>query len=82
LTVDEKLQAGEVADEFLLMGLRLVEGIEPERFTQISRARSTIARISFLRVTAGRSRQPKTPPARERKAGFPLLDAVVRGFGA
>src|SRR4030088_1301851 len=35
LTVDEKLQPGEVADEFLLMGLRLVEGIEPERFTAI-----------------------------------------------
>src|SRR5882757_9905522 len=36
LTLDEKLQPGEVADEFLLMGLRLVEGIEPHRFTAIS----------------------------------------------
>src|SRR5471032_2397084 len=33
LTVDEKLAPGEVADEFLLMGLRLAKGIEPARFT-------------------------------------------------
>src|SRR5471030_977306 len=49
LTVDEKLAPGEVADEFLLMGLRLAEGIEPARFTQLAGRTLDPVRISFLR---------------------------------
>ena len=49
LIVDEKLQPNEVADEFLLMGLRLAEGIEPARFTQLAGRTLDPRRISFLR---------------------------------
>ena len=59
LIVDEKLQPGEVADEFLLMGLRLAEGIEPERFTRARRphARSAADFISARRRRGGDHRQ-------------------------
>ena len=33
---DETLLTSEQADEFLLMGLRLAEGIDPKRFTALS----------------------------------------------
>jgi oxygen-independent coproporphyrinogen-3 oxidase len=81
LIVNEKLTAGEVADEFLLMGLRLAEGIEPERFTAIAGRTLDPKRISILRdegavetTSAGRLRV--TP------SGFPVLDAVVADLAA
>jgi oxygen-independent coproporphyrinogen-3 oxidase len=81
LTVDEKLQPGEVADEFLLMGLRLVEGIEPERFTAISGRDLDPARISFLR-DGGAVETTQDGRLRVTKSGFPLLDAVVADLAA
>ena len=81
LTVDEKLQPGEVADEFLLMGLRLVEGIEPRRFTAISGRDLDPARISFLR-DGGAVETTEDGRLRVTKSGFPLLDAVVADLAA
>jgi oxygen-independent coproporphyrinogen-3 oxidase len=81
LTVDEKLQPGEVADEFLLMGLRLAEGIDPQRFTALSGRTLDPDRVSFLQhggavETMANGRLRVTP------SGFPLLDAVVADLAA
>jgi oxygen-independent coproporphyrinogen-3 oxidase len=81
LVVNEKLTANEVADEFLLMGLRLAEGIEPARFTQLAGRTLDPKRISFLREDGT---VETTPDGRLRvtPSGFPLLDAVVADLAA
>jgi putative oxygen-independent coproporphyrinogen III oxidase len=81
LIVDEKLQPGEVADEFLLMGLRLAEGIEPERFTQLAGRDLDPVRISFLR-DGGAVETTQDGRLRVTQSGFPLLDAVVADLAA
>jgi putative oxygen-independent coproporphyrinogen III oxidase len=81
LTLDEKLQPGEIADEFLLMGLRLAEGIEPERFTQLSGRTLDPNRISFLQQ-GGAVETMDNGRLRVTLAGFPLLDAVVADLAA
>src|SRR5471032_1063248 len=81
LTVDERLQPGEVADEFLLMGLRLAEGIEPERFTALAGRDLDPKRISFLR-DGGAVETTQDGRLRVTQSGFPLLDAVVADLAA
>jgi putative oxygen-independent coproporphyrinogen III oxidase len=81
LIVDEKLQPGEVADEFLLMGLRLAEGIEPERFMQLAGRTLDPKRISFLRE-GGVVETIDNGRLRVTQSGFPLLDAVVADLAA
>jgi oxygen-independent coproporphyrinogen-3 oxidase len=81
LIVDEKLTVGEIADEFLLMGLRLAEGIEPARFTQLSGRMLDAERISFLRE-GGTVETTDAGRLRVTLAGFPLLDAVVADLAA
>jgi oxygen-independent coproporphyrinogen-3 oxidase len=81
LIVDEKLAPSEVADEFLLMGLRLAEGIEPERFTAISGRTLDPVRISFLREN-GAVETTESGRLRVTPSGFPLLDAVVADLAA
>jgi putative oxygen-independent coproporphyrinogen III oxidase len=81
LTVDEKLQPDEVADEFLLMGLRLAEGIEPARFTQLAGRTLDPVRISFLR-DGGAVETTADGRLRVTQSGFPLLDAVVADLAA
>lgn len=81
LIVDEKLAASEVADEFLLMGLRLAEGIEPERYTQLAGRTLDPKRISFLRED-GTVETTQDGRLRVTLAGFPLLDAVVADLAA
>ncbi len=82
LTVDEKLQPGEVADEFLLMGLRLAEGIDPKRFTAFvgPHARSE-TRLAFL-MDGGAVETMDNGRLRVTPSGFPLLDAVVADLAA
>jgi oxygen-independent coproporphyrinogen-3 oxidase len=81
LIVDEALTPGEQSDEFLLMGLRLAEGIDLARYTALAGRALDPKRISFLRedgtveVTDG-GRLRVTP------SGFPLLDAVVADLAA
>jgi oxygen-independent coproporphyrinogen-3 oxidase len=78
---DEVLTRSERADEFLLMGLRLAEGIAPRRYAALAGRPLDPARVAALRAhglidldAAGRLRV--TP------AGFPVLDAVVADLAA
>ena len=59
IITDETLNREEMADEFLLMGLRLAEGIDPKRYTAFSGRPLEDARIKAL---AGVSTNPR--PAR------------------
>jgi len=81
LTVSEKLTPGETADEYLLMGLRLVEGIDPERYSMISGRKLDSKRISILREE-GAVETTADGRLRVTQSGFPLLDAVVADLAA
>ena len=81
LIENEPLSESEQGDEFLLMGLRLAEGIDPERFAAISGRELDADRIASLiedrmveRTADGRLRV--TPE------GFPVLDSVVADLAA
>jgi oxygen-independent coproporphyrinogen-3 oxidase len=81
LTTDDLLTRQEIADEFLLMGLRLAEGIDMERYAAIAGRTLDPDRIAALRehdlietTAAGRLRVSMT--------GFPVLDAVVADLAA
>jgi putative oxygen-independent coproporphyrinogen III oxidase len=81
LVTDDVLTRSERADEFLLMGLRLAEGIDAERFAALAGRPLDEARIAALRehgliATAPSGRLRVTP------AGFPVLDAVVADLAA
>ncbi len=81
LTVDEALTREERADEFLLMGLRLAEGIDPKRFAEIAGRQLNPKRIADLRSEGA----VETTPAghlRVTQACFPVLDAVVADLAA
>jgi putative oxygen-independent coproporphyrinogen III oxidase len=81
LVTDEVLTREEVGDEFLLMGLRLAEGIDPDRFTAVSGRKLDAARIAALRE---HGLVETTPAGRLRVSlpGFPVLDAVVADLAA
>ena len=81
LIVDEKLQPGEVADEFLLMGLRLTEGIDPRRFAALSGRSLDPKRLAFL-MDGGTVETMTNGRLRVTPSGFPLLDAVVADLAA
>ncbi len=78
---DEALAREEAADELLLMGLRLAEGVEPGRYAALAGRRLDDRRINLLReqgvveVTSGGRLRVTT-------AGFPVLDAVVADLAA
>jgi putative oxygen-independent coproporphyrinogen III oxidase len=78
---NDVLNSAERADEFLLMGLRLVEGIDPGRYAALAGRPLNPRRIALLReegaiVVDGDGR------LRVTQAGFPLLDAVVADLAA
>src|SRR5664280_1710973 len=81
LTVDDKLTSTETADEFLLMGLRLAEGIDPERFTALAGRTLDPKRISILR-DEGAVETTANGCLRVTQSGFPVLDAVVADLAA
>jgi len=81
LIVDDKLTAGETADEFLLMGLRLAEGIDPERYTALAGRTLDPKRISILRAE-GAVETTANGRLRVTQSGFPVLDAVVADLAA
>jgi oxygen-independent coproporphyrinogen-3 oxidase len=81
VTVSEKLTAGETADEYLLMGLRLAEGIDLERYSALSGRTLDPERISFLREE-GAVETTADGRLRVTQRGFPLLDAVVADLAA
>jgi putative oxygen-independent coproporphyrinogen III oxidase len=81
VVTDDVLTREEMADEFLLMGLRLAEGIEIARYEALAGRKLDPARISALHdhglveTTAGGRLRVTLP-------GFPLLDAVVADLAA
>ncbi len=80
LLTDETLSREEQADEFLLMGLRLAEGIDPARYTALAGRQLDVARVRSLvgdglvEIADGRLRVTRT--------GWPVLDAVVADLAA
>ena len=78
---DETLLTSEQADEFLLMGLRLAEGIDPKRFTALSGHALDAARIAALGAE-GFVEATADGHLRVTRAGFPILDAVVADLAA
>ena len=81
LIEDELLSTEEQGDEFLLMGLRLSEGIEPTQFEAVSNRMLDRSRISSL-MEEGMVEMTQGGRLRVSAAGFPLLDAVVADLAA
>lgn len=81
MNVSEKLTAGETADEYLLMGLRLAEGIDLERYNALSGRTLDPKRISILREE-GAVETTADGRLRVTQSGFPILDAVVADLAA
>lgn len=81
LVTDDLLTWEEEGDEFLVMGLRLTEGIDPARFAQLAGRPLDPARIAELTEigfveTLGNGR------LRVTDRGWPVLDAVVADLAA
>jgi oxygen-independent coproporphyrinogen-3 oxidase len=81
LVTDDVLTREEMSDEFLLMGLRLAEGIDPQRFTALSGRPLDPARIAALREH-GLIETTAAGHLRVSLPGFPVLDAVVADLAA
>lgn len=81
LVVDDDLTSIERADEYLLMGLRLTEGIDPARFTALAGKPLDPSRIAMLREE-GAITVDADGRLRVTQQGFPLLDAVVADLAA
>jgi oxygen-independent coproporphyrinogen-3 oxidase len=81
LVVDDLLNSEERADEFLLMGLRLAEGIDPRRYAALSGRPLDPGRIALLREEGAIS-VDADGRLRVTQAGFPVLDAVVADLAA
>jgi putative oxygen-independent coproporphyrinogen III oxidase len=78
---DEALTSEQVADEFLLMGLRLAEGIDPERYARLAGRPLDPDRIALLRQQ-GAVETTTSGMLRVTLTGFPVLDAVVADLAA
>jgi putative oxygen-independent coproporphyrinogen III oxidase len=78
---DEVLTRSERADEFLLMGLRLAEGIAPDRYAALAGRPLDPARIAALREHGFITVDPDGR-LRVTAEGFPVLDAIVADLAA
>jgi putative oxygen-independent coproporphyrinogen III oxidase len=81
LVTDDVLTREEMADEFLLMGLRLAEGIDPTRYAALAGRSLDAARIAALREN-GLVETTAAGCLRVSMPGFPVLDAVVADLAA
>ena len=81
VVTDEALSNEETADEFLLMGLRLTEGIDPKRYAALSGRPLDEHRIAMLKEE-GAITVDADGRLRVTQAGFPVLDAVVADLAA
>jgi putative oxygen-independent coproporphyrinogen III oxidase len=79
--VDDLLNSEERADEFLLMGLRLAEGIDPRRYAVLAGRPLDAGRIAALR-DEGAIAIDINGRLRVTQVGFPVLDAVVADLAA
>lgn len=80
LVVDEAVSANEQADEYLLMGLRLREGIDLARYRALKGAPLDAAQIALLQ--AGGLIEAQANGLRVTSSGFPILDAIVADLAA
>src|SRR6201990_468356 len=81
VVTDDLLNSEERADEFLLMGLRLAEGIDPTRYAALSGSSLDERRIAVLREE-GAIAVDADGRLRVTQEGFPVLDAVVADLAA
>ncbi|HVY00537.1 MAG TPA: radical SAM family heme chaperone HemW [Pseudorhodoplanes sp.] len=81
LIVDERLTGEERADEFLLMGLRLAEGIDPLRYEALAGRALDPKRVGILKDEGAVEMTPRGH-LRVTQACFPVLDAVVADLAA
>jgi oxygen-independent coproporphyrinogen-3 oxidase len=81
LTINEPLTPNEQADEYLLMGLRLAEGIDLARYTALSGRDLDQKRILALHEQGAVETMP-SGRLRVTLSGFPVLDAVVADLAA
>jgi putative oxygen-independent coproporphyrinogen III oxidase len=81
LIVNEPLADSEMADEYLLMGLRLAEGIDPQRYFALAGRALNPRRVSILQEE-GAVETTADGRLRVTQAGFPVLDAVVADLAA
>jgi putative oxygen-independent coproporphyrinogen III oxidase len=81
LITDDVLSSEERADEFLLMGLRLAEGIDPTRYAALAGRGLDPGRIAVLREE-GAIAVEASGRLRVTQSGFPVLDAVVADLAA
>ena len=81
VVTDDLLNSEERADEFLLMGLRLAEGIDPRRYEALAGRALDPRRVALLREE-GAICVDDSGRLRVTQAGFPVLDAVVADLAA
>ena len=81
IVADEGLSAEEQGDEFLLMGLRLGEGIDPARFAALAGRALDRSRIESL-IDDGLVERSSEGRLRVTREGFPVLDMVVADLAA
>jgi oxygen-independent coproporphyrinogen-3 oxidase len=81
LIENDLLSAEEQGDEFLLMGLRLREGVDPKRFELLSGRPLDRRQIDTLRLE-GFVAEDETGRLRVTPLGAPLLDSVVADLAA
>jgi putative oxygen-independent coproporphyrinogen III oxidase len=81
LVTDEPLSRSEQADEFLLMGLRLAEGIDPGRFERLAGLPLPAGHIAHL-ARHGLVETTSAGRLRVTPAGCPVLNAIVAELAA
>ncbi len=81
LVVDDVLTAEEEGDEMLLMGLRLAEGIDLDRYCRLAGRALDPARLDDL-LANGMVERAGGHRLRATRAGFYVLDAVVADLAA
>ncbi|HSI42673.1 MAG TPA: radical SAM family heme chaperone HemW [Xanthobacteraceae bacterium] len=81
LVTDDGLTRSEQADEVLLMGLRLTEGIDPERYARLAGRRFDPSRLAVLLAERLIEQRPDGR-LRVTPAGLPVLDAIVADLAA
>ena len=82
LVTDDVLTREEMADEFLLMGLRLAEGIDPSALRGVGGPVAGSRRGSRLCATTAWSKRPPPDACASACPAFPVLDAVVADLAA
>jgi putative oxygen-independent coproporphyrinogen III oxidase len=81
LVTDEPLSRAQAADEYLLMGLRLAEGIDLNRFERLAGSPLSAAQITHL-AQHGLVETPVAGRLRVTATGFPVLNAIVADLAA